>query len=91
MGVTRLLANAPMVEIGRVSYGIYLFASIAIFAAGKMINLECGQFVCLVKVFAIVVALSLTIAELHYRMVERRCMALRERLFAPRLRTASTP
>ena len=80
-----------MVEIGRVYHGIDLFESIAIFAAGKMIDLECGQFVCLLKVFAIVVVLSFTIAELHYRMVERRCMAWRERLFAPRLRPAASP
>jgi peptidoglycan/LPS O-acetylase OafA/YrhL len=86
--VTRFLAWAPMVEIGRVSYGIYLFESIAIFAVGKIVNMEADKFLGLVWSFALVMALSLTLAELHYRIVERRCMALRERLFAPRVRPA---
>ena len=89
-GVTRILASAPMVEIGRVSYGIYLFESIAIFGVGRVLNMECGQPGCLTKVFAAVLITSLIIAESHYRLVERRCMALRERLFAPRLRPAAS-
>jgi peptidoglycan/LPS O-acetylase OafA/YrhL len=80
-GVTRFLACAPMVEIGRVSYGIYLFESIAIFVAGKMITMECVRFACILKDFAVVMFLSLALAELHYRFVEQRCMALRDRLF----------
>jgi peptidoglycan/LPS O-acetylase OafA/YrhL len=87
-GVTRLLAWTPIVEVGRVSYGIYLFESIAIFAVGKVVNMEADRFLWLVRSFALVMALSLTLAELHYRIVERRCMALRERLFAPRVRPA---
>ncbi len=90
-GITRFLAARAMVEIGRVSYGIYLFESIAIFAAGKIVKMECGQFLCLLRNFALVMILSVTIAEAHYRIVERRCMALRERLFAPRTRPAVVP
>ena len=86
--VTRFLAWSPMIEIGRVSYGIYLFESIAIFAVGRIVNMERDQFLCLVRNFALVMALSLALAELHYRIVERRCMALRERLFAARVRPA---
>jgi peptidoglycan/LPS O-acetylase OafA/YrhL len=90
-GVARFLASAPMVEIGRVSYGIYLFESIAIFVADRMINLGCGRIACLGKDFALVLVLSMTLAELHYRIVERRIMALRERIFAPRLRSTAKP
>jgi peptidoglycan/LPS O-acetylase OafA/YrhL len=80
-----------MVEVGRVSYGIYLFESIAIFVADRMINLGCGRIACLGKDFALVLVLSMTLAELHYRVVERRFMAWRERIFAPRLGSTAKP
>jgi peptidoglycan/LPS O-acetylase OafA/YrhL len=56
-----------------------------------MINLRCGRLACLGKDFALVLVLSMTLAELHYRIVERRIMALRERIFAPRQRSIAAP
>jgi len=84
---SRLLSWRPMVFIGKVSYGIYLFHPFAWAIAGRALRLHDRvqeSLLASLLAFASTVALSTLIAWLHYRLIERRFLALRERIeFAP--------
>jgi peptidoglycan/LPS O-acetylase OafA/YrhL len=69
-GVSRILASEPLVEIGRVSYGIYLFQTIPIHWLLRRIVI--GDLEWLVWIVFVV-----AIAEAHYRWVEKYFLSLR--------------
>ena len=69
-----------VVEIGRVSYGIYLFQVLPVLTdLGAYVPLANIQM--LVRIQWIIWAVSIfLIAELHYRFIELRFLALRDRI-----------
>ncbi|MEA2680819.1 MAG: hypothetical protein QOK03_2541 [Candidatus Binataceae bacterium] len=83
--LTRMLSAPPLVEIGRVSYGIYLFQVLPVLtdlrAYVPLANIQM-----LVRIQWIIWAVSIfLIAELHYRFIELRFLALRDRIGRSRL------
>jgi peptidoglycan/LPS O-acetylase OafA/YrhL len=77
--LTRMLSARPLVEIGKVSYGIYLFQVLPVLGDLKYhllyVNLQI-----LIPIQSVIWAVSIfLIAELHYRLVETRFLALRTR------------
>jgi peptidoglycan/LPS O-acetylase OafA/YrhL len=84
----RLLAARPMVGIGRISYGIYLFHAPLLVALESRMGfyadyIEARRYL---PVLAAVSLASVAAAALHYRLVERRFLALRRKrpFLAPR-------
>jgi peptidoglycan/LPS O-acetylase OafA/YrhL len=77
--IARLLATRPLVHIGRISYGIYLFH--APLLAGLEVKLRfSSQYIAPVHylpVLGLLVLGSAGAAALHYRAVERRFLAMR--------------
>ena len=85
--LSRSLSWRPMVFIGKVSYGIYLFHPFAWSIASRVLGLHDRlqeSVLASMVAFASTLALSTLIAWLHYRIVESRFLALRDRIeFAP--------
>jgi peptidoglycan/LPS O-acetylase OafA/YrhL len=77
--IARLLATRPLVHIGRISYGIYLFH--APLLAGLEVKLRfSGQYITpahYLPVLGVLVLGSAGAAALHYRAVERRFLEMR--------------
>ncbi len=77
--IARLLAARPLVYLGRISYGIYLFH--APMLAGMEVKLHfSGQHIAPARylpVFGLLALGSAGAAALHYRAIERRFLALR--------------
>jgi peptidoglycan/LPS O-acetylase OafA/YrhL len=81
--LSRLLSTRPMVFIGKISYGIYLFHEIIWSAYARTFHLSDGVVGTLLQeitAVAVVTLLSITAAALHYRIIERRFFSLRDRL-----------
>jgi len=78
--LTRMLSARPLVEIGRVSYGIYLFQVLPVLSDLKY-HLPLANPEILFPIQWIIWAGSIfLLAELHYRLVELRFLALRNRI-----------
>jgi peptidoglycan/LPS O-acetylase OafA/YrhL len=78
--LTRMLSARPLVEIGKVSYGIYLFQVLPVLTDLKY-WIPLAEIQMLVRIQWIIWAVSIfLIAELHYRFVEMRFLALRNRI-----------
>lgn len=77
--LTRVLASKPMVEIGKVSYGMYLFQFFTISAARHLIR-ETSSWACLLS-WVIAAALLIGLAEIHFQTVETYFLSLRDRIF----------
>jgi peptidoglycan/LPS O-acetylase OafA/YrhL len=74
-----MLSARPLVEIGRVSYGIYLFQVLPVLSDLKY-HLPLANIHILIRSQWIIWAASIfLIAELHYRFVETPFLALRNR------------
>jgi peptidoglycan/LPS O-acetylase OafA/YrhL len=93
--IGRILATRPLVAIGRISYGIYLFhAPLLVAIEGRMgfyaDYIESRHYL---PVLAAVSLASVAAAALHYRLVERRFLALRKprSFLAPRARESLAP
>lgn len=69
-----LLSNRLVRHIGMVSYGMYLLHMLAINASRRMLSAHDG-----VAVFLVGLALTVLIASLSYRYIERRFLDLKER------------
>lgn len=81
--LTRMLSARPLVEIGRVSYGIYLFQVLPVLSDLKY-HLPLANIHILIRSQWIIWAASIfLIAELHYRFVETPFLALRNRTSLP--------
>jgi peptidoglycan/LPS O-acetylase OafA/YrhL len=81
--LSRLLSTRPMVFIGKISYGIYLFHEIIWSAYARTFHLSdevIGTLLQEITAVAVVTLLSITAAALHYRIIERRVFSLRDRL-----------
>ena len=77
--IARLLAARPLVHLGRISYGIYLFhapllTGLEVKLRFSAQQIEPGRYL---PVFGLLVLGSVGAAALHYRVVERRFLALR--------------
>jgi peptidoglycan/LPS O-acetylase OafA/YrhL len=81
--LSRLLSTRPMVFIGKISYGIYLFHEILWSAYARTFYLSnevIGTLPQEITAVVVVTLLSITAAALHYRIIERRFFSLRDRL-----------
>jgi peptidoglycan/LPS O-acetylase OafA/YrhL len=80
---SRALSWRPLVFIGKVSYGVYLFHLLVISALAHLLHAPYGTVLSLptelVEV-ALAFALSVLVAWVHYRLVEARAMAWREKI-----------
>ena len=78
--IGRILATRPLVAIGRISYGIYLFhAPLLVAIEGRMgFYADYIQARRYLPVLAAVSLASVAAAALHYRLVERRFLAMRK-------------
>jgi peptidoglycan/LPS O-acetylase OafA/YrhL len=90
--IGRILATPPLVGIGRISYGIYLFHAPLLVAfearMGFYANyIESRHYP---AVLVALTALSIAVAAIHYRFVERRFLAMRRprSFLAPRAHRA---
>jgi peptidoglycan/LPS O-acetylase OafA/YrhL len=83
----RLLGTHPLVMIGRVSYGIYLFHLMVIMGVTHFWRLDSYSSIWRqVLEFIVILVFTSLIAGLHYFLIERRFLALREKLtFRPLL------
>jgi peptidoglycan/LPS O-acetylase OafA/YrhL len=80
---SRLLAKKPLVFIGKISYGIYLFHEIIWSAYARLFHLSDAAIGTLpeeIAALTIVTGLSIMAAALHYRLIEMRFFRLRDRL-----------
>jgi peptidoglycan/LPS O-acetylase OafA/YrhL len=78
----RLLSAAPLVFVGRVSYGIYLFHDMIWRGVARVMNLRfeaVGTTKQEITAIVLVWTISVAVAWLHYRLVETRFLALRDR------------
>jgi peptidoglycan/LPS O-acetylase OafA/YrhL len=81
--VSRLLASPPMVFVGRVSYGIYLFHILVVGAVARFFAIKDGRGLPLwevVAVFATSWAGVIAVAVVHYYIVELPILNVRGRL-----------
>lgn len=91
--LARLMAARPLVSIGRISYGIYLFHMpiLLLFAYSLHFSFESirpQQYWPMLIAYS---AVSVTFAALHYHFIERRFLALRRpRAFMARLADRAT-
>jgi peptidoglycan/LPS O-acetylase OafA/YrhL len=78
--IGRLLATRPLVAIGRISYGIYLFHAPLLVAIEARVGFYADYIQArhYLPVLAAVSLASVAIAALHYRLVERRFLAMRK-------------
>jgi peptidoglycan/LPS O-acetylase OafA/YrhL len=79
---SRLLAKKPLVFIGKISYGIYLFHEIIWSAYARLFHLSDAAIGSLpeeIAALTIVTGLSIMAAALHYRFIEMRFFRLRDR------------
>ncbi len=91
----RILSTRPLVGIGRISYGIYLFHAPLLVALEARLgfyanNLEARRYL---TVLGSLTVISIAFAALHYRIVERRFLAMRKprSFLAPRAHRAPQP
>jgi peptidoglycan/LPS O-acetylase OafA/YrhL len=80
--LSRALSWSPLVFVGRISYGIYLFHGPVWHLVARVMHLSSGAVGTLpqeLAAFSIVFAATVAIAWLHYQMVEQRFLALRDR------------
>ena len=78
--IGRILAAPPLVGIGRISYGIYLFHAPLLVALESRLGfyadyIESRRYL---AVLAVVSLMSIAVAAIHYRLVERRFLAMRK-------------
>jgi peptidoglycan/LPS O-acetylase OafA/YrhL len=78
--IGRLLSTRPLVGMGRISYGIYLFHAPLLVALEAKLGfyadyLESRRYLMVLGALSL---LSVTLAALHYRLVERRFLAMRK-------------
>lgn len=85
---SRLLGTAPMVELGRLSYGVYLWHLPLLYLLERAGLVGAGGMVETAFALALVFALSVLAAELSYRVVERPALNLSARLSAAWARRA---
>jgi peptidoglycan/LPS O-acetylase OafA/YrhL len=90
--IGRILATPPLVGIGRISYGIYLFHAPLLVAFESRMGfyanyIESRRYL---LVLVALTALSIAVAAIHYRFVERRFLAMRKprSFLAPRAHRA---
>jgi peptidoglycan/LPS O-acetylase OafA/YrhL len=80
--VARLLSLRPLVFVGRISYGMYLFHFFAFGCVYHLTHQRPGvaqPASITLLTFTMVLGTTIVIAWLHYIAVEKRCLALRER------------
>lgn len=81
-GVSRVLTAAPLVEVGKVSYGIYLFHLAVLAAVLRLLRIqEAKSSMIALGLFILVCLITFAVSEMHYRTIEIRFLALREHLF----------
>jgi peptidoglycan/LPS O-acetylase OafA/YrhL len=84
---SRLLSTRPLVYVGKISYGIYLFHVPVWMAISVPMGLRHGKLGTLPQETIAICAtliLSVVVAALHYNLVEKRFLSMRERV--PKLR-----
>jgi peptidoglycan/LPS O-acetylase OafA/YrhL len=86
--LTRALSGRPMLFLGRLSYGMYLFHALGISLAQKLVPARTGRFDLALLSFALAVGASVAVAFLLSILVERPCIRL-GRAWAKRI--AATP
>jgi peptidoglycan/LPS O-acetylase OafA/YrhL len=91
--IARLLAARPLVHLGRISYGVYLFHAPLLAALEVKLHFS-AQYIepaRYLPVFSLLAFGSIAMAALHYRAVERRFLAMRgPRPFLANSRTAQS-
>jgi peptidoglycan/LPS O-acetylase OafA/YrhL len=85
---SRLLGSRPMVELGRLSYGIYLWHLPLLYMLERAGLIGAGGMVETAFALVLVTGVSVLAAELSYRMVERPALHLSARLTAAWARRA---
>lgn len=81
--LSRLLSVRPIVFVGKISYGIYLFQEIIWSGYARTFHLSnqaIGTLPQEMTALVVVTSLSIIAAAIHYRIVERRFFSLRDRL-----------
>jgi peptidoglycan/LPS O-acetylase OafA/YrhL len=74
--VQRLLRWGPLVFVGKLSYGIYLIHILCLYAAEMLAPPNTGQIAVSVTAFVLACGLSIAVAYVLARLVERPCIAL---------------
>jgi peptidoglycan/LPS O-acetylase OafA/YrhL len=85
---SRLLGSTPMAELGRLSYGVYLWHLPLLYMLERAGVIRAGGFAETAFALAVVTALSVLAAELSYRVVERPALNLSARVSAAWARRA---
>jgi peptidoglycan/LPS O-acetylase OafA/YrhL len=85
---SRLLGSAPMVELGRLSYGVYLWHLPLLYMLERAGVIGSGGFAETAFALVVVTVLSVLAAELSYRVVERPALNLSARVSAAWARRA---
>ena len=88
--LTRALSTRPLLFLGRMSYGMYLFHALGISLAQKLVHPATGRFDLALLSFALAVGASVAVAFLSSILVERPCIRL-GRAWAKRIASPSHP